>query len=152
MGSKVWDMGALLATLACVVGVGTCGEPPLPPTPPIEQFAISYERSGGLAAMPEKLTVKPGRDVMVTARRRNGGEGVGFRLGVKQTKKLRAAAETARIDELPSSMPGNCADCYVYSVTYRGKSASIAEIDVPRRMQPLIDRAEALIAAHLPFH
>jgi len=145
-------MGALLAVLACVVGVGTCGDPPLPPTPSIEQFAISYERSGGIAAMPESLTVRPGRNVSITVRRRNGGESVAFRLGVKQTKKLRAAAETARINELPTSEPGRCADCFVYSVTYRDESASVAEVDVPRRMQPLIDRAEALIAAHLPFH
>jgi hypothetical protein len=145
-------MGALLATLACIVGMGTCGEPPPSATLPIERFAISYERSGGLAAMPEKLTVRPGRDVVITVRRRNGGDGVAFRLGVEQTKKLRAAAETARIGEIAPSDPGNCADCFVYSVTYRGKSASVPEVDVPRRMQPLIDRAEALIDAHLPFH
>jgi len=146
-------MGALLAVLACVVAVGNCGDPPLPATPPVEQFAISYERSGGLAAMPEKLVVHPGRHATVTAidgrGKRHGRE---FRIGVKQAKKLRAAAETARIDELPTSEPGSCADCYVYSVTYRDESASVAEVDVPRRMQPLIDRAEALIAAHLPFH
>jgi hypothetical protein len=143
-------MGALLATLACMVAAGSCGDPP--PPPPVEQFAITYERSGGLAAMPEKLTVRPGRNATMTVRRRNGGESVAYRLGVKQVKKLRAAAETARISELPASEPGSCADCYVYSVTYRGESASVAEVDVPRRMQPLIDRAEALIAAHLPFH
>jgi hypothetical protein len=146
-------MGALLATLACVVGVGTCGEPPPTTTLPVEQFAISYERGGGLAAMPEALTIRPGRHATVTAidgrGKRRSRE---FRIGVKQVKQLRAAAETARIDELPTSEPGSCADCFVYSVTYRGASASVDEVDVPRRMQPLIDRAEALIDAHLPFH
>jgi hypothetical protein len=145
-------MGALLATLACVMAAGSCGDPPLPPTLPVEQFAISYERSGGLAAMPEKLTVRPGRNAAVTVLRRNGGGSVGFRIGVKQVKKLRAAAESARIGELPASEPGSCADCYVYSVAYRGANVSVAEDDVPPRMQPLIDRAEALIAAHRPFH
>jgi hypothetical protein len=146
-------MGALLATLACVVGMGGCGEPPATPTLPVERFAISYERSGGLAAMPEKLTIRPGREATVTATDGRGKPRSGaFRIGVKQLKKLRAAAETARIGEIAPSPPSNCADCYVYSVTYRGARASVSEVDVPRRMQPLIDRAEALIAAHLPFH
>ncbi|MET0559011.1 MAG: hypothetical protein ABW065_10120 [Solirubrobacterales bacterium] len=145
-------MGALLATLACIVGVGTCGEPPATTALPVERFAISYERSGGLAAMPENLTVRPGRRASVTIVRRGRAANVGFRLSVKQIKRLRAAAETARVGGLPTPEPGNCADCFVYSVTYRGESASVAEVDVPRRMQPLIDRAEALIAAHRPFH
>jgi hypothetical protein len=147
-------MGALLATLACIVGVGTCGEPPPPAAVlPVEQFAISYERSGGIAAMPEALTIRPGRQATVTAIDGRGKRlSREFRIGVKRVKQLRAAAETAHVPELTASEPANCADCYVYSVTYRGESASVAEVDVPGRMRPLIGRAEALIAAHLPFH
>jgi hypothetical protein len=143
----------LLATISCVLAFAACGDPPPAPTLPVEQFAISFERGGGLAAMPEKLTIRPGQNATVVAldpggRRRS----TQFRVSARKVKQLRAAAEAARIGELQPSEPGSCADCFVYTVVYRGETASLAQVDVPVRMRGLVSRAEALIAAHLPFH
>jgi hypothetical protein len=146
-------MGTVVAVIALALALAPGVDAPGRPTVPVQRFAISYERSGGIAAMPEALAIRPGRHATVTALDGRGKRrSVEFRVAPRKIRQLRAAAETASIGELPTSTPGSCADCYVYSVTYRGKSASVAEVDVPGRMQPLIDRAEALIAAHLPFH
>lgn len=144
----------LLATIVCVLTTaGPCESPPAPEPLPVTQFAISYERSGGFAALPRKLVIRPGqRGTATTFDPKNGRRSVEFRVAEKKVKQLRAAAEAAHLGEVPPSEPGSCADCYVYSVAYRGASVSIAQVDVPTRMRGLIDRAEALIAAHLPFH
>jgi hypothetical protein len=146
-------MGLLAATISCVVMLGSCASSPQPPLLPVEQFAISYERSGGFASMPQKLTIRPGRHATLTAVDPHGQRrSVQFRVAAKKVKQLRAAAETAHVGTAEPSEPGNCADCFIYTVAYRGETASVAEIDVPVRMRGLISRMETLIAAHLPFH
>jgi hypothetical protein len=146
----------LVTAIVCLVAVGApCEDPPAIPTapPPVNQFAISYERGGGFAAMPQKLTIRPRRHATVTALDARGRRrSVEFQVAAKKVKQLRAAAETARIGEIAIPQPGTCADCFIYTVAYRGEKVSVEEVDVPTRMRPLIDRAEALIAAHLPFH
>jgi hypothetical protein len=148
-------MGFVTAIVCLVVAGAPCEGPPAAPTAPpsVSQFAISYERGGGFAAMPQALKIKPGRRATVTALDAHGRRrSVEFEVAVKKVKQLRAAAETARIGEIAPPQPSTCADCFVYTVAYRGETVSIEEVDVPARMRPLIDRAEALIAAHLPFH
>jgi hypothetical protein len=143
----------LMAAISCALALGPCAGAAPSATSAVERFAISYERSGGLAAMPQKLTIRPGRHATVTALDANGRRrNVEFRVAAKKVERLRAAAETARIGEIASPQPGTCADCFRYTVAYRGEKASVEEVDVPARMRPLIARAEALIAAHLPFH
>jgi hypothetical protein len=146
-------MGLLMAAISCALALGPCAEPAPLAASPAERFAISYERSGGFAAMPQKLTIRPGRHATVTALDAHGQRrSVEFRVAAKKVERLRAAAEAARIGDLAPSAPGSCADCFVYSVSYRGETASVAEVDVPARMRGLVNRAEALIGAHLPFH
>jgi hypothetical protein len=146
-------MGLLAATISCVVVLGPCAGPAQPSTLPVERFAISYERGGGFAAMPQKLTIRPGRQATVTAIDPKGQpRSAQFQVAAKTVRRLRAAAEAAHIGTVEPSVPGNCADCFIYTVAYRGETASVAEVDVPGRMRGLISRAEALIAAHLPFH
>jgi hypothetical protein len=146
-------MGLLLATISCALALGPCAGTAPTAASPAARFTISYERSGGLAAMPQKLVIRPGRRATVTALDAHGRRrSVEFSITAKKVEQLRAAAETARIGDVAPSPPSGCADCFVYSVTYRGETASVAEVDVPARMRGLVSRAEALIAAHLPFH
>jgi hypothetical protein len=133
---------------------GAC-EPEAPPPPqlPVEEFAISYERSGGFAAMPQKLTIRPGRQATAVAvdpagKRRS----VQFRVAAKKIVQLRAAAEAAEIGAIAPEVPGTCADCFVYVVRYRSESVSLSQVSVPARMQGLITRLETLVTAHLPLH
>jgi hypothetical protein len=147
----------LLATaLACLATY--CG-PAIaqgPPAPSVAQFAISYERSGGLAAMPQKLVVRPGRHAVLTTRgpAPDGLKTSRFRVAAKRIADLRGALRRADFDSIdtPAPAPGACADCYLYALRYQGHEVSFSEVDAPERLRGVLDRLEALVAAHLPRH
>jgi hypothetical protein len=146
-------MGLIAAALSCAVLLGPCPTAAERPALPVERFAISYERSGGFAPLPRKLTVRPGGQATVAAVHADGRrEKVEFRLAPAQIKGLRAKAEAARIGEVEPAVPGSCADCFVYTVAYRGERASVSQVDLSAPMLRLVTRLEALIAAHLPRH
>jgi hypothetical protein len=139
------------ATLCVLATWGPCEAPPPPPLS-VRQFQISYERSGGLAAMPQKLTIRPGRRAAATVGPAGRRESVEFRVSAPKVKQLRAAAEAVFDGGPPSPPAGNCADCYVYTVTYRDSTISSAQSDALPHMRSLVSRLDALIALHLPFH
>ena len=124
----------------------------------VEEFTISYERSGGLRPDPRSLKVAPGRHA--TAKRRSlssGGAGHltrRFRIGVRQVKRLRAALARADFVSVPPPKPETavCADCFSYEIHYRGREVTFSDATLPPRLRPVVDRLEALIEAHLPFH
>jgi hypothetical protein len=144
-----------MATVACVFAMGGSCEPEPPPRAPlpVAKFAFSYDRSGGLAPMPQRLVVRPGRKATAVAvgpdRKSHRVE---FRLSVAATEQLRDAAEAANLAKIGAEAPGTCADCFVYTVAYRGDSVSIDQASLPPGLSKLVSRSEALIAAHLPFH
>lgn len=121
-------------------------------------FAISYMRNGGLLPNLRSLRVRPGRHATVKA------SGVGdhpshvlttrFRIGTAPVRRLRRALAHARFQAIEAPTPASpvCSDCYVYKIRYRGHSVALNEGQVPDRLRPVINRIEALIAAHLPFH
>jgi hypothetical protein len=119
---------------------------------PIEKFSVSYERSGGLAAMSQKVAIKPGRRGEASASTGHETRAVRFRPSVLKVKQLRNGLSDPRFKLLESSPSGSCADCYVYSLVYREHSVSIAEPDVPVWLAKTIGRLEALVETHLPFH
>jgi hypothetical protein len=144
---------ALLATLlACLAS--SCGPATAqsPVAPPASQFAISYERSGGFAAMPQKLIVRPGRHAILTTEGPDGLKTSRFRVAPKRIEGLRGALQRADFGTVGTPEPGNCADCYLYALRYEGHEVSFSEVDVPGRLHGVLDRLEALTAAHLPRH
>jgi hypothetical protein len=151
-------MGPLAAALICVAMTPGCGGPAVgAPPPSVAGFAISYERSGGLASMPRSLAVAPGRQATAKARvslRTGGLVTTHFLIGVRQVKRLRAALERADFQAIPAPgpEPGACADCYTYDIRYRGHELSFSEANLPETLRPVVGRLEALIEAHLPFH
>jgi hypothetical protein len=149
---------ALLATALCLLlAAPACGTPGKGP-PTVSQFAITYQRSGGLKPISRFLQITPGRhatteprlvpvvdDNPLTAR---------FRVGVRTVKRLRGALERAEFVSIHSPAPGsgNCADCFYYSIAYRGHRVSFDDFDLPRRLRPVVDQLEAIIATHRPLH
>ena len=141
--------------IACLVTSAGCGEPPVaqPQPPSVSAFAISYVRSGGLKSMPQKLTIMPGRHASATVLTpRTGIRTVRFRVGAKRIVSLRKGLSEAHFSQLRTSNPGNCADCFLYSLRYRGHDVTLTEVDVPSPLRAVIDQLEALIAAHRPLH
>ena len=148
-------MGLFLAAMAsCLVASAGCGpEPPPEPTVPVAKFSVAYERSGGLAPMPQKLVITPGRHAVATARGAGGRpQTARFRAAVGTVKRLRNGLSDPRFAAFGGGGPGNCADCYFYAIDYREHSVSVPQSDVPVWLGRTIDRLEALVEAHLPFH
>jgi hypothetical protein len=147
-------MGALAAVIACLVAYPGCGAEARPvPVVPTEKVALTYERSGGLAATPQKLVIRPGRQAAATGTNAAGKKKtVHFRLSAPKTNQLRNKLLDRRFALLEDSVaPGNCADCYLYSIKFRGHSVSISQVDVPAWLAKTIGHLEAL-AAHRPLH
>jgi hypothetical protein len=146
---------ALLATaLACLAAYPGCGGPPVAEEPqqpaPAASFAFSYERSGGLAAMPERLNIRPARRATLTTRGPNGEtRTVRFRAPAKKVEALRHALVAAEFKSIvgPGLDPA-CADCYAYTMRYEGNEVSFDQTDEPPPLRPVLARVEALIAAH----
>jgi hypothetical protein len=150
---------ALLATaLMCTAMSAGCGGPPVaevpPPVPSVAKFALSYERSGGLAADPRSLQISPGRHAIAKRRRLPAASDTTFtrrfRIGVTQIKRLRAALERADFTSIgtPGPNPGVCADCYFYAIEYREHEVSFSQVEVPERLRPVVARLEAIVNAH----
>ncbi|HEY7257126.1 MAG TPA: hypothetical protein VH476_10640 [Solirubrobacterales bacterium] len=146
---------ALLATaLACLAMHPGCGGPAVatsPPPPSVAQFAVAYQRSGGLKAEPRSLRITRGRH----ATAKGGGNAVRFRVGVRKIRRVRRGLESANIESVPAPVPQSsvtCADCFHYRITYRGHVAEFSQEDQPRQLVPVVNELEALIDSHLPFH
>ena len=149
-------MLAAMAIAACLTAASPCGPSGAPAAPvPLDRFTATYERSGGLLPEPRKVVIRHRKALLKKSERVVAGVGTSsttVKLSDRKLKQFRAAISQPRFAAYESPFPGNCADCFIYTVAYRGEKVSVEEVDVPTRMRPLIDRAEALIAAHLPFH
>jgi hypothetical protein len=152
---------ALLATvLACLSIQPACGGPALEKLPAVASFALVYERSGGLKPVPRRLKIGTNRNGAVEEIRPGIGEGRAgragstFKVSAKAIRGLRRALGRARFASLPSpgSSPGTCADCYSYEIRYRHHVVKFNDTTMPDALRPVVQRLEALIEAHLPFH
>ena len=145
---------AIVIALSLLDCTQSCGEPlPVEPEIPIEKFAATYERSGGLSPSMQRFVVAPGRRAIVTTTvAGEQPETVRFRLSVLTAKRLRNGLAQAHFtgQEHPPATP--CADCYVYTLKYRGETVSFNQTEIPRWIKKTVGRFEALIEAHRPFH
>ncbi len=143
----------IAAVVSCVVASSGCEWPPEPtpdPVPTVAQFTVDYHRSGGLKAETIGLQIEPGRHATARAR----GATVHFRVAAKKIRRLRTALEDANwgTPAPPGSESGTCADCYRYSIHYRGLTAVFDQSIQTHRFDPAVDLLEALIDSHLPLH
>ena len=143
----------LAAVVSCAVASSGCEWPPEPtpdPVPTVSQFTVDYHRSGGLKAETIGLQIKPGRHATARAR----GATVQFRVAAKKIRRLRASLDDAMFGTHapPGDEPGTCADCYDYTIRYRGSIAVFDQANQPRAFDPAVEQLEALVRSHLPFH
>jgi len=142
-------MGLLATALACLAMSPGCGGPAVEASPSATPFALTYERSGGLKATPQKLTIGPGRHAIATiADTRGGTKTVRFQIPRKRVQNLRQGLAQAHFSQLESPPPGNCADCYLYSISYRGHEVTVGQADMSDRLDDVVTELETLIHAH----
>jgi hypothetical protein len=141
-------MGIFATAMACLA-IGCPGSPAEPdPTPPPRAFAIHFEKSGGLRPVPMELTIRPGRHAVASiAGTRAGERTVRFRISRKKVASLTLGLRRARFFKLQSTFPGNCADCFIYSIAYRGHELTIDQSTMPKRLGEVVDELESLVYA-----
>ena len=142
-------MGLLATALACLA-VG-CPGPPAAEAPPPQPFAIHFEKSGGLKPKPQELTIGPGRHARAAMATGTpaGVRTVRFRVSRKQVARLRRGLRQAHFSELESSLPGKCADCYLYTIEYRGHEVTIDESALPERLHDVVRKLETIVFTHV---
>jgi hypothetical protein len=148
-------MGLLATALTCLAMAPGCGGPPVTDAPPsVAAFAISYERSGGLKSMPQRLVIRPGREGMVAIRVGSDSHAIAFRAGVKRIRALQTALERADFATIgtPGTNPGVCADCFFYAIRYRGHEVTFSQVEMPKGLGGIVGQFEKMISVHLPFH
>jgi hypothetical protein len=142
-------MRALVASVLCLVALAAgVGEASAAPLPPVHDFALTYERSGGFAPSIQSLRVTPGR--LATARSdgtRAGEQRASFRLGARRIRSLQRDLRAAHLGSIPKGQ-GGCADCFLYSIAYEGARLELEEVDVPPRLARVFGEIEAVITAH----
>jgi hypothetical protein len=144
-------MRLLVATILCGMATAACGASAAPataPLPPTHDFALVYERSGGLAASTESLRVAPGGSaVAATSGTRAGERRVRFQLGERRIRALQRGLRRADLGSI-SERQGGCADCYIYSITYEGISLELEETEVPPRLRAVFGQIETIVSTH----
>ena len=149
---------ALFATaLACLTAAAApgCGPKLAEAQPPAERFAISYERGGGFAPVPHKLVIRPGRRASLTVREYAPPRAatVDFPVSKRRVEGLRRALARADFQSIESPGPDSgCSDCFLYEIRHRGHEVAFDDVSMPGRLRGVVDRLEAIVEAHRPFH
>jgi hypothetical protein len=150
---------ALLATaLICTALSGGCGGPAAVPVPhpvprPASRFAIAFRRGGGLKASVETLVVRAGLRARATAPKGRREASKRFRMDAGTAEELRRELARAHFAGLRGSpISGSCADCYLYSITYRGHRVRFPESETPDGLGEVVDQLEGEVIAHMYRH
>lgn len=111
----------VLLAIALISGLFGCDKP--------ATSAVTFERGGGFAAQPLKLTVDAGGHA--TSSRRS------FTLTLAQRTRLTRALDAARGATI-TAPGGGCADCFVYTIKADGLSVTYDDASpVPREISDL---------------
>ena len=141
-------MRKLTAIVAASALLTACGGDDSPTPRP--GAALTYLRTGGVAATPQRLVVEAdGASSLATgvpgSRRRSR-----FTLSAEQSAELQELARKAELPALSAEPQGpvTCADCYLYRVTYAGVRVERAEPDLPAALAGLVSALQDVVAAH----
>jgi hypothetical protein len=142
-------VGLIATALVCLAAA--CSGPHAAAAPRPQPFAIHFEKSGGLKPMPQELTIGPGRHAKATMATGTpaGARTVRFRVSKKQVARLRRGLRQAHFSELESSLPGNCADCYLYTIEYRGHEVTADDSALPDRLHVVVRKLETIVFTHV---
>jgi hypothetical protein len=145
----VGAMRLLAATIACLVALATGAAAVAAAPAPTYAFTLLYERSGGFAPSTDRLEVAPGRSAVAeSSGTRAGNRRVQFRISNRRIRALERSLRRAHFGSLENPGPSGCADCFVYSIFYRGHQLELDESQMPRQLGAAVAEIEAIISAH----
>jgi hypothetical protein len=123
---------ALVIVVAALVGCGE-SDPDEPSGEPVltNGALVTYTRTGGVAGLDERLRIEPDGTATIAY-----GEPVDseepFDLSDAELERLTALLEAADFDSTPENPEQTgCADCFVYTVEYGGKSVTYDDVTQP---------------------
>ncbi|WP_354700311.1 hypothetical protein DSM112329_00579 [Paraconexibacter sp. AEG42_29] len=96
------------------------------------QVVVRFDKGGGFAGVDVRTRIRGDRRVTVTER------GRATRRHTLKAATLTALRKTLDAAELGEKLPGpqgGCADCFVYSITYKGRRVTFDEAAVPGRLK-----------------
>jgi hypothetical protein len=105
--------------------------------------------------MPQKVVITH-RHAMLERQERDatgiGAFSTNVKLSERKLKQFRVALSQPQFAAYESPLPGNCADCYVYTISFRGHTISFPQSEIPVWIRKTVGRFEALVENHLPRH
>ena len=134
----------LTAGLALAAGCGG-GDDPTTPADPTGALVV-YERGGGIAGVAERLEVR--RDGTATLTVGSVDEQrTEFELSDSELDRLTRGLEAAEFEDVASTDPNACADCFIDEVTYEGESTTVLpEIDhVPDSVGAVLTELRSIV-------
>ena len=96
---------------------------------------VSYERTGGIAGVDDRVVVSA--TGAVTVRHRNGVRHHS-RLSAQNLRSLRRAVAAAHFERPVSAGPNGCADCFFFRLTHRGHVLSFSQLGAPARVNGVL--------------
>lgn len=93
---------------------------------------VRFVQTGGIAGIDVRLVVREDRRATVTAR---GAATRRHQLRAATLTGLRRTLDAAELDRPSEPTRSGCADCFEYTITYRGQRVSFDQVSVPPRMR-----------------
>ena len=144
----------LIAVIALfAAGCGDSDEPqPSDDGPVLTNGAlVTYSRSGGVGGIDERLRIEPDGSATVTI-----GEPMNtdrsFNLSASELADVQALLDAADLDAMPvEPQPTGCADCFVYTVEYGGRSITYDDATEPEpSVGELVTGLDEIVTTHQP--
>jgi hypothetical protein len=122
---------ALLVLAATFVGCGDSAETTDDEPVLTNGALVVYSRTGGVAGLDERLRIEPDGTATISY-----GEPVNtekpFEISAPELERLRTLLDSADFDATPENPEQTgCADCFVYTVEYGGKTVTYDDVTEP---------------------
>jgi hypothetical protein len=116
---------AAIAVLIAATAIG-CGGGAGSTDPTADGPLVTYSRGGGIAGVDERLRIEPDGSAVVSVG--IDGRQSSFALTDHELAQLRGELEAADLGSVDAQgPPTGCADCFVYELTYGGRTISYDE-------------------------
>lgn len=142
----------VLVALMTLAGCGSSDEPADSDGPvQTDGSLVNYARTGGVAGIDEGLRVEPDGAATVTIGEPSNTER-SFQLADAELDRINSLLEEADFDAMPENPPPTgCADCFVYTVEYGGRTVTYDDASPPpASVGQLVTELDGIVTAHQP--
>jgi hypothetical protein len=137
---SVFFLVAPMAAMAIGVGCGSADAGTVPAHADAAPL-VSYERTGGIAGVDDRVEVSGGG--AVTVRHRDGAKHR-TRLSARRLRALRRALTAAHFERPVAAGPTGCSDCFFFRLRHGGHTLSFSQLAAPARVNGVLDILTAL--------